>query len=100
MYALFGLSQRRACAILAVNRASVRYVQRHPDNSEQRQRLRAIAAERRRFGDLRFGILLAREGVTMNHKKLLRLYLEEGLRVRKRGRRKRAMGTQALMTLP
>src|SRR3546814_2529201 len=43
--------------------------------------------------------LLAREGLVMNHKKLLRLYREENLRVRRRRGRKRAMGTRA-MTLP
>ena len=65
-----------------------------------RLRLRAIALERRRFGYRRLGIMLAREGIVMNHKKLLRLYREEGLRVRRRGGRKRAMGTRAPMTLP
>src|SRR3546814_3862361 len=58
-----------------------------------------IAAERRRFGYRRLGIMLAREGLVMNHKKLLRLYREENLRVRRRRGRKRAMGTRA-MTLP
>ena len=50
------------------------------------------AAERRRFGYRRLGIMLAREGIVMNHKKLLRLYREENLRVRRRRGRKRAMG--------
>src|SRR3546814_7590581 len=58
-----------------------------------------ISAERRRFGYRRLGIMLAREGLVMNHKKLLRLYREENLRVRRRRGRKRAMGTRA-MTLP
>ncbi len=44
--------------------------------------------------------MLAREGIVMNHKKLLRLYREENLRVRRRRGRKRAMGTRAPMTLP
>lgn len=65
-----------------------------------RSRLRGIALERRRFGYRRLGIMLAREGIVMNHKKLLRLYREEGLRVRRRGGRKRAMGTRAPMVLP
>ena len=46
------------------------------------------------------GYLLAREGLTPNHKKLLRIYREEGLRVRRRGGRKRALGTRAPMTIP
>jgi putative transposase len=65
-----------------------------------RQRLRELAAERRRFGYRRLGYLLAREGMTPNHKKLLRIYREENLRVRRRGGRKRALGTRAPMVLP
>ena len=60
----------------------------------------ALALERRRFGYRRLGIMLAREGLVVNHKKLLRLYREENLRVRRRRGRKRAMGTRAPMTLP
>ena len=55
---------------------------------------------RRRFGYRRLGLLLAREGVRVNHKKLRRLYREERLQVRRRGGRKRALGTRAPMTLP
>jgi putative transposase len=58
------------------------------------------AAERRRFGYRRLGYLLAREGITPNHKKHLRIYREEGLRVRRRGGRKRALGTRRPMVLP
>ena len=65
-----------------------------------RQRLRELAAERRRFGYRRLGWLLAREGHAMNHKKLYRLYREEQLMVRRRRGRKRALGTRAPMTLP
>jgi putative transposase len=65
-----------------------------------RQRLRELAAERRRFGYRRLGWLLAREGRRMNQKKLYRLYREEKLMVRRRGGRKRALGTRAPMTLP
>ena len=65
-----------------------------------RERLRELAGERRRFGYRRLGILLAREGMTMNHKRLYRLYREEGLAVRRRRGRKRATGTRAPMTIP
>ena len=44
-----------------------------------RKRLRELANERRRFGYRRLGILLASEGFEVNHKKLFRLYREEGL---------------------
>jgi putative transposase len=55
---------------------------------------------RRRFGYRRLGYLLAREGLKPNHKKLLRLYREEGLKLRRCGGRKRALGTRAPMALP
>ena len=58
-------------------------------------RLRKLAAERRRFGYRRLHLLLKREGVAINWKKLYRLYKEERLTVRKRGCRKRALGTRA-----
>jgi putative transposase len=54
-----------------------------------------LAAIRRRFGYRRLHILLCREGMHMNHKRLRRLYAEERLQVRRRGGRKRALGTRA-----
>jgi putative transposase len=62
--------------------------------------LRDLASQRRRFGYRRLHILLRREGIEVNHKKLYRLYREERLTVRKRGGRKRALGTRAPMTIP
>jgi putative transposase len=62
--------------------------------------LSSLAAERRRFGYRRLGLLLAREGLRPNHKKLRRLYREERLQVRRRGGRKRAIGTRAPMAVP
>jgi len=77
-----------------------RHVFRRADDADVRVRLRVLASERRRFGYRRLHILLAREGVLMNHKRLFRLYREERLGVRKRGGRKRALGTRSPMTLP
>ncbi len=97
---VFALSERRACALVGVARRVFRYASTWPDDAALRQRLRALAAERRRFGYRRLGYILAREGLAPNHKKLLRIYREEGLQVRARGGRKRALGTRAPMTLP
>ncbi|MBA4082999.1 MAG: IS3 family transposase [Erythrobacter sp.] len=95
-----GVSERRACALVGVSRRVIRYEPSRPDDRALRQRLRELAAERRRFGYRRLGYLLAREGIAPNHKKLLRIYREEGLRVRRRGGRKRALGTRRPMVLP
>ena len=95
-----GISQRRACSLVGVDRTSVRYRARRFNDASIRARLRELAAERRRFGYRRLGVLLAREGARMNHKKLRRLYAEEKLQVRRRGGRKRALGTRTPMVLP
>ena len=58
------------------------------------KRLRSLAAERRRFGYRRLHILLRRDGVLVNRKKTQRLYNEEGLTVRKRRARRRAVGSR------
>lgn len=91
----YGLSERRACHLIGIARRVARYQPSRPDDTDLRQRLRELAAARRRLG-----YLLAREGVKPNHKKLLRLYREEGLKVRRRGGRKRALGTRAPIAQP
>jgi len=78
-----GVSQRRACSTVGADRTSVRYRSVRPDDRAIRDRLRELAAERRRFGYRRLHILLGREGVHLNHKKLRRLYREERLQVRR-----------------
>lgn len=93
-------SQRRACALVGMAPKTFRYASRRPDDDAVRSRLRTLANERRRFGYRRLHILLAREGHRLNHKKLFRLYRAERLGVRRRGGRKRALGTRAPMALP
>ena len=90
-----GMSERRARLTLSIDRSSVRYRSRRPDDGELRARLRELASERRRFGYRRLHVLLRREGRTMNKKRTQRLYREEGLAVRRRKGRKRAVGTRA-----
>ena len=96
----YEVSERRACSAIGADRTSIRYRSSRPDNRAVRERLRELASIRRRFGYRRLHILLTREGIVMNHKKLRRLYREERLQVRRRGGRKRALGTRAPMTLP
>jgi putative transposase len=94
------MSERRACRVIGCQRMTVRYRSRRPDDPALRERLRALARERRRFGYRRLLIFLRREGFTVNHKRLFRIYREEHLMVRKRGGRKRALGTRAPMAVP
>ena len=94
------MSERRACKAIGCCRMTVRYQTSRADDAGLRERMRAIAHERRRFGYRRLHVLLKREGYAVNHKKLFRLYREERLTVRRRGGRKRALGTRAPMTVP
>jgi putative transposase len=88
------MSERRACSVIGCDRMTARYRSRRPDDPVLRARLVALAKERRRFGYRRLLIFLRREGFVVNHKRLFRLYREERLVVRKRGGRKRALGTR------
>jgi hypothetical protein len=95
------LSQRRACGLIGIPRATCRYRLRRSDDPRLRERLRELAAERRRFGYRRLTKMLVRAGWKANHKRVYRLYVEEklGLR-RKRGRRRRAGARLALPPKP
>ena len=95
-----GMSERRACKAIGCCRMTVRYKASRAEDTALRQRMRAIAEVRRRFGYRRLHVLLKREGYLVNHKRLFRLYREERLAVRRRGGRKRAIGTRAPMMVP
>jgi len=89
------MSERRACSIIGADRKTVRYRSRRPPETELRARLRELANERRRFGYRRLFILLRREGEPSGVNRIYRLYKEEGLTVRKRRARRRAIGMRA-----
>jgi len=95
-----GVSEWRACAVLDVDRSSVRYKSVRADDAELREAIRKVSVERQRFGYRRIHVMLARQGWRVNHKKLRRLYAEEKLQVRKRGGRKRALGIRRPMLVP
>jgi putative transposase len=94
------VSERRACQALVLDRSTIRYRSRRTDDADVRQRIRELASVRRRFGYRRLHFLLGKEGLAMNQKRFRRLYREEGLSVRKRGGRKRALGQRAPIALP
>jgi len=98
--AVHGVSQRRACQALRIDRSTVRYASSRPDDAPLREAMKAVATERRRFGYRRIHVMLGRQGIVMNQKKLRRLYREEKLQVRRRGGRKRALGTRRPMLVP
>ncbi|WP_110648878.1 IS3 family transposase [Salinicola peritrichatus] len=92
---LLGLSERRACRLVGADRRMIRYVPRRASDTALRDRLRELANERRRFGYRRLFVLLRREGELSGINRIYRLYREEGLTVRKRKARRKAIGTRA-----
>jgi putative transposase len=81
-------SERRACRVVGIDRSSARYRITRSGDQELREKLREVAGERRRFGYRRLHVILRRKGYEVNHKRVYRLYREEGLSVRKRKRKR------------
>ncbi|MDF0523469.1 IS3 family transposase [Bradyrhizobium yuanmingense] len=95
LQAVMSLSERRACSIIGADRKMIRYRSSRPPDAVLRGRLRDLASERRRFGYRRLFVLLRREGEPSGINRIYRLYREEGLTVRKRRARRKAVGTRA-----
>jgi putative transposase len=93
----FRISERRACRVAGIPRSSYRYRSAARDQTALRLRLRDLAATRVRYGYRRLHILLQREGWRVNHKRVYRLYREEGLGIRAKRRRKRVSGSRVLL---
>lgn len=84
------MSQRRACRVLGACRATMQYRRRvKPDEPALRSRLRELAMLRGGFGSPRLTDLMRREYPTLNHKRIERLYMLEGLQVQYRRRKRR-----------
>ena len=92
----FQISERRACLLAGVARSSFRYRSVAAEQTALRLRLRDLAATRVRYGYRRLHILLRREGWRVNHKRVYRLYREEGLGIRVRRRKKLASAPRVL----
>ncbi len=95
-----GLSERRTCTVLGVSRPLLQYVPRPDRNTDLRARLKELAEQRRRFGSPRLHVLLRREGWAVNHKRVERLYQQEGLSLRRKRRRKTASHLRVVWPAP
>ena len=85
----YEMSERHACRLLRLARSTNRYQGRKQERDVAlRTRLKELAARRMRFGYRRLTALLIREGMAVNHKRVYRLYREEGLAMRIRQRRR------------
>lgn len=92
----FRLSQRRACRVFGISRRLVWYRSRRPDDGALRRRLHELASTWITFGSRRLHIMLRRDGLRVNHKKVHRLYVEEGLQLKPRRRRRRRSAVQRM----
>lgn len=90
------LSQRRASKLVDLHRSVGRYITKKAVQEKEKEKIKALALERPRFGYRRLHILLRKNGLKINHKKVFRIYRELGLQVRKRGSRKRALGPRLM----
>ena len=85
----YQISERHACRLLGLGRSTHRYRARKTErDGALRARLKELAAKRMRFGYRRLTAMLVRQGITANHKRVYRLYREEGLAMRIRQRRR------------
>jgi len=85
----YRMSERHACRLMGLGRSTHRYRERKTERDcELRTRLKELAARRMRFGYRRLTAMLMREGMPANHKRVYRLYREEGLAMRIRQRRR------------
>src|ERR1700745_121287 len=83
------MSERHACRLLGWGGSTHRYqARRNERDAALRARLKELAAQRMRFGYRRLTAVLVREGIAVNHKRVYRLYREEGLAMRIRQRRR------------
>lgn len=94
------LSERRACKLSSLDRSSFRYKPKPDRNAELRIRLKDLAEQRRKFGSPRLLVLLRREGHQVNHKRIERLYREEGLSLRSKKRKKRISHLRVVLDRP
>ncbi|MCX5801807.1 MAG: IS3 family transposase [Candidatus Eisenbacteria bacterium] len=92
----YRVSERRACEVVEIWRASHRYRSHRRDDVALRMRIREIAETRVRYGYLRIHILLRREGWCVNHKRVYRIYCEESLNLRRRRPRRHVTGSRRM----
>ena len=83
-----GLSERRACKLLNVERSGYRYEPRPDRNVELRGELVKLARQKPRYGYRRLHALLSRRGHEVNVKRVYKLYVEEKLMVRRKKRKR------------
>ena len=95
-----GLSQRRACRLVSLNRSTYHYCSSKTDCDDAlRTRMKPLATQHSAYGYLILHALLKQEGLVVNKKRTYRVYTEEGLQVRTK-RRKKLYRPRVCLELP
>lgn len=94
------ISERRACALVGFSRSGYRAQPRPDRNADLRRRLRELAEQKPRYGAPRLYVLVRREGLLVNHKRVERLYRQEGLSLRRKRRKKRLSHLRVVRPTP
>jgi transposase InsO family protein len=90
----FAASERRACTVTGQHRSTQRYAPRPRDGEDALlARLRELVRENPRRGCRYLGKVLRNEGWPVNHKRVHRLWKQEGYKVPTKRHKKRAIGT-------
>ena len=85
----YGVSERKACRVLGQCRATQRYESRQIDDEDLlRSCVINLASKYGRYGYKRVTALLNQEGWKVNHKRVFRIWREEGLKVPANNRRR------------
>lgn len=95
----YGFSERKACRLVGAHRTAIRYSTKKLEEFLLKEKIITVAHAKRRYGYRRIHMMLKRDGICINHKKLFRIYKELGLKVLKRGGRKKALG-QRVVRIP
>lgn len=83
-----GVSERRACKLMGVDRSSYRYEPLPDHNAALREELTALARQRPRYGYRRLRVLLEKRGIQASPQRVYRVYREEHLAVRRLKRKR------------
>ncbi len=96
----YQVSARRSCGLMQIRCSSFYYKGRARTDEPLRAAIRAVAQKRVRWGSPRVVVQLRREGWKDNHKRIERLYREEGLQVRRRNRKRVSHGEREPLAKP
>ena len=96
----FGMSERRACGVASICRATHRYEPRRREPPKLRATLVGLAEQKPKYGYRFLHRLLRRRGFEVNHKRVYRMYREEHLGLRRHRRRRRYVASPRERSCP